>query len=333
MSLSVGLAAFLLATSRVQAVTNPELSVQGCDQLTCPSSARNDSICSANNIGVGIASNAVNVSKADTTLTLTLVDGYPIGIYQTFPYVNFTTRSLYLGAPSNADLKAQAPGCALLMQYDQATFPYSDMKTLPDSFFQNTTSCPTSLTEGDTMQSLASVIQQFRYSNSSLLRCEALSAFVQYTLNHQNSTLGAFSAPLISVTGGAVSGPDVATSPAKIIDSVAGTTSSSCKPVKPSDYDLYDVASATQILRDEPMSQNLTYGGRDGFTPVVSVMYADDDDTNPDVAVLCMHLYNGEGQLLPFSTINEPTGGATTVKVAGWGTIFTSVLVGVWTLL
>lgn len=46
------------------------------------------------------------------------------------------------------------------------------------------------------------------------------------------------------------------------------------------------------------------FGGRTGFTPVVTVVYDDEDDTRPGVDIFCMHLRSPEGQKLPFQQLN-----------------------------
>lgn len=77
----------------------------------------------------------------------------------------------------------------------------------------------------------------------------------------------------------------------------------SCQPVQPSSYQLYNVTSATQILRENSMDQNTMIGGRTGYTPLVSVLYDDDDFSDPDVRFFCVHVRAPDGSELPYSRI------------------------------
>lgn len=104
--------------------SNPNQDILGCDALTCAQDNEN-AICSfgPSGIGVGFVPRTVNLSDS-TSLSLTLVDGYPLGNYgQSQETYDFSTRTLYVGAPQDTELSEQRPGCMLMMQHQSTTFP------------------------------------------------------------------------------------------------------------------------------------------------------------------------------------------------------------------
>jgi hypothetical protein len=202
--------AALVASSLAQGNTdsstyNSDAAIYSCDRLPCTSSASN-SLCKSAN-GLGLVADAVHLPQANTNLSLALVDGPPLGILQSppLPY-EFATRALYVGASAGTDLRAQPPACALLMQYDSATFPYF---TNDAPAYRNSTTCSAGFAHTDDMSHMVTTIQGFKYSGStnstSLSRCEALAAYVEQDIN-SNITFGAYYGSLISVSGGAISG-------------------------------------------------------------------------------------------------------------------------------
>jgi hypothetical protein len=163
------------------------------------------------------------------------------------------------------------------MQYDSATFPYF---TNDAPAYRNSTTCSAGFAHTDDMSHMVTTIQGFKYSGStnstSLSRCEALAAYVEQDIN-SNITFGAYYGSLISVSGGAISGSDVIQDQRRTLyGSNAG--SSSCQPSLPQDNQLYNVTAATEILRKYPQSQNSTYGGRTGYSPIVSIVYNSESD-------------------------------------------------------
>ena len=80
-----------------------------------------------------------------------------------------------------------------------------------------------------------------------------------------------------------------------------------CQPVKPQEYELYHVMNMTQILYpdsealdeipDEQRRANV--GGRTGFTPIVTIIWEDGEDQNPDAKFWCVRLRSPEGNELP----------------------------------
>lgn len=141
-------------------------------------------------------------------------------------------------------------------------------------------------------------------SDSPQPRCEALAQSVQFTL--RKHSLAGYMPSLVTVCGGALSGPGV------VQETVLPGGNDHCQPVAPQTSSLRPVTSATQVLHAYsglegtiPGSDNLQdFGGRTAFTPVVTVVYDDEDDTRPDVNIFCMHLRSPEGYELPFRQLN-----------------------------
>ncbi|TDZ19261.1 hypothetical protein Cob_v007555 [Colletotrichum orbiculare MAFF 240422] len=167
------LAAAALATSA--AAQDREIS--SCSALSCLN-PESQGVCASGNssrsVGVGMASEALDVS--DEKLSLTLVDGSPDGILAIQEGYQFSTQTLYVGVPPNFDSSTQQAGCALMMQYQEQTFELSDDNT------QNTTSCRSVLSDG-CQNDIAGLVRQFRYAANgrssgtgsvSPLRCQAV---------------------------------------------------------------------------------------------------------------------------------------------------------------
>lgn len=291
------------ASSALQSdnIVNPSLPIRGCGNLTCAGTVDN-SICGADGFpefGIGMVTDAIQLPT--TNLSFTLIDGEELGraqlVHNTYDW--YSLRSLYVGAPTDTDLANAPTACVLTMQYEGATFPYDENSFIPSS---NSTICPDA---GFDRASLKSVIQQFTYessNSSSVSRCEALASFVEQSLNDKLFLV--YYGALINVLGGTVSGPGVNTTKAQIRYDVQQPTinSDACMPVLPQDFTLNTAAtSAWQPLRNAPLSQKDTYGGRDGFTPVYSVVYGEDNAT-PDVTLYCMHLWTKNGSSLAYSS-------------------------------
>jgi hypothetical protein len=223
------------------------------------------------------------------------------------------------------------------MQYDSATFPYFTNNSPAN---RNSTTCPNGFVFANDLSSFASSIQNFRYStgaasgsnSTSLSRCEALASYVEQAIN-SNITFGTYYGSLVSVTGGAISGSGVAKNQAQSLYG-SQTDPSSCQPSLPRDVQLYNVTSATEILRKSPQSQNSTYGGRIGYSPLVSVVYDSEDDTSPDVSVHCLHLWATNGSALPYSTLVADQGmGIASFGHVSLGAVVAGLVVGTWMML
>lgn len=304
---------------------NPDLNILGCDALNCAQND-NNTICypfpdqqdeKHEAYGVAMLSKVLNISD-DTSLSLTLIDGYPVSrSINSVTGDTQNTRALYFGAPQDqiSDLKDQKPGCALMMQHDGATFPYAPSDGV---FNMNSTTCPIGfLSQGSTTSFISSWVRDFNPGDSNLNatglnRCEALAQYMEYRAHTDTTTttIGGYYSALVTFAGGPVSGPDVDTeNRADIITSITGSTNpETCQPVQPPNYSLYNVTSMSQILRNNTMNQNHTFGGRTGYTPVMSVLYGDDDYSDPNVQFYCVHVRASSGEELPYSNFVTSSG-------------------------
>ncbi|KAI6796147.1 hypothetical protein KC361_g4576 [Hortaea werneckii] len=320
----LGLCAIVSAQLHDDDNFNPTMDIASCGALPCSNSNKQSTICTPMQFntdfayGVGMVSDALALPGADFNLSYTLVDGEGWGTFADQPYYDFSSLGLYVGAPADANLTNEAPACSLLFQYQGQTF--SDRP----SDVENTTAGPQLFTgipgDYDCFDELRETIRAFDFSAdgndssySSRTRCEALAQYVEFTAQQLGSdpnrvnTVCSYFANLVSVTGGAISGPEVSTDTAR----PAGNDSS-CQPVLPQDYDLHQVAYAREVLYENPLAENQPYlgpGGRSGYTPVVSVVYGDGDNTDPEVSLLCMRTYAPDGGGLPLSTLKYDNGG------------------------
>ena len=291
---------------------NIDKPIAPCDALPCGKTTNETGICAPrtpdNTIaqGVGMVSDAVNLPGSNTSLSYTLIDGETRGVNLGATGTTFSTLGLYVGAPEDTNLANQPPACSLLFQFQGQTFPESSTDN-----YENTTNCPRAFrgVDNSCLENLRDTIRTFEYSADnypSWSRCEALAQYVEHSMQEIGSnsrdlqTTCSYLASLVSVTGGTISGPDVATN----ISRPAGDETA-CQPVLPQDYNLYRVTYAREPLQfnssviDEGLDLGL--GGRTGYTPVVNVLYSQKDDTEPEVTFLCMRTYTPDGGELPGS--------------------------------
>ncbi|KAI6809774.1 hypothetical protein KC340_g13157 [Hortaea werneckii] len=321
---------------------NPTMDIASCAALPCQNGTEKSNICHPMQTyagfayGVGMVPDALALPGANFNLSYTLVDGEGWGTFADQPYYDFSPLGLFVGAPADANLTNEAPVCSLLFQYQGQTFSDSS----PD--VENTTACPQLFTgipgDYDCFDELRETIRAFDFSTdgndssySSRTRCEALAQYVEFTAQQLGSdsnrvnTVCSYFANLVSVTGGAISGPEVSTDTAR----PAGNDSS-CQPVLPQDYNLHQVAYAREVLYENPLAENQPYlgpGGRSGYTPVVSVVYGDGDDTDPEVSLLCMRTYDPSGGELPLSTPGYDNGGTRIRIGVNLAVVLSSVLI------
>ncbi|KAI6845301.1 hypothetical protein KC332_g14419 [Hortaea werneckii] len=294
-----------------------------CDALPCGKTANETGICAPrtpeNTIaqGVGMVSDAVNLPGSNTSLSYTLIDGETRGVNLGATGTTFSTLGLYVGAPDDADLASQPPACSLFFQFQGQTFPDTSREN-----YENTTRCPYPFTgpDGSCLENMRDTIRTFEYSADSYpswTRCEALAQYVEHSMQEIGSnsrdlqTTCSYLASLVSVTGGTISGPDIVTN----ISRPAGDDTA-CQPVLPQDYNLHRVAYAREPLTfnssviDDGLDLGL--GGRTGFTPVVNVLYSQENDTEPEVTFLCMRTYTPDGGELPGSRLQYNGAGVST---------------------
>ncbi|KAI6864335.1 hypothetical protein KC338_g5476 [Hortaea werneckii] len=297
---------------------NPGTGIASCSALNCTNDPSDSSgVCAPEPEngrvkGVGIVPDVFNIS--DAAISYTLIDGAPWGNTVDQPGYDFSTRTLYAGADSGTDLSSQPPGCALLLQYQGQTFPQYDDNPA------NTTSCPQSFAgvqDNTCLDTFVETVRGFEYDNNTdLPRCQALARYVQYNLTEGHCH---FYGTLISVSGGAISGPDARTDQAH----PAGEGDDVCQPVLPQRYGLHEVVSAEQILHSNASvagTEDANMGGRAGYTPVVSVLYEDEDDQEPNVQFLCMQAYTSSGRQLPVSSlrVGQDENSASGIEASFW---------------
>lgn len=288
-----------LAQSEPSEVPNPAVDILSCQDLSCEASG--DSICASGDsagpeIGIGIAAEAVEVGS--TSLSLTLINGLDANGFTGIGSDNYEhwDQQLFVGLPSSLDDDEFPSGCALMMQYLGQTFPKED---LPDEDARSdgaegTTSCD-GVIDPFCQSAIAEMVRSSNASEGSGSdRCNRLVEDISNQLTQSSGTCGGegtWIANFINITGGPLPGPDSST-PRN--DQLGGD----CQPVMPQEYELYHVANMTQFLfSDAPGSGSDFYGeifgGRSGFTPVVSVVYDEDDDA--EVQFSCMQTFERNG--------------------------------------
>ncbi|KAI7236131.1 hypothetical protein KC330_g3929 [Hortaea werneckii] len=322
--LSLGLGAIVLAQLNDDDNFNPTMDIVSCGALPCRNGTEQSDICTPMQFdtdfvqGVGMVSNALALPGADFNLSYTLIDGEGWGTFADQPYYDFSSFGLYVGAPVDANLTNEAPACSLLFQYQGQTFSEGS------SDLENTTACPQLFTgipgDYDCFDDLRETIRAFDFpadgsdsSYSSRTRCEALAQYVEFTAQQIRSdpnnlnTVCSYYSNLVSVTEGVVSVPEVSTDSAR-----PAANDSDCQPLLPQDYELHQVAYAREVLYENSLAENEPYlgpGGRSGYTPIVNVVYGDEDDSDPEVSLLCMRKYTPDGGELPLSTLKYDNDG------------------------
>ncbi|KAI7473649.1 hypothetical protein KC357_g5440 [Hortaea werneckii] len=301
---------------------NPEHDINIFSNLSCYGGNESElfNVGSASAVGVGILPDIVSVPKTTgdnnssnddrIDLSLSLIDGWPSGATLA-EFSSFSTKGLYLGIPPNLNLTETPPGCALMMQYQGQTFPYHSHYPFPDN-----TSCPSVFTgsrvfvpdsDPSCLDRLVESINDFQYDGNSEVfsRCQALAHYLEETIRDEdprNACRNTYFASGISIYGAAISGPDVELTQSRSFDSVYSDRRSwvdpetfPCQPVQPQDYELYHVMNMTQILypnsdasdeiSDEQERANV--GGRTGFTPILTVVWENGEDQDPDAKFWC----------------------------------------------
>ncbi|KAI6840672.1 hypothetical protein KC332_g2589 [Hortaea werneckii] len=300
------------------AVSNPNATIQTCSDLDTCDLTDTQSICQVNGRaenGVGIVPSIIdlggNGSAAidNRNLSLTLIDN---GLQpQYIPGLEYSRKTLYVGAPPSVNLTEGPPSCALMLQFYDQTFPTIEMrKGSADGVEKTETHCPFELSTSCLAFGIEDSLRTFNYSGQDterLPRCEALAQHLENDLGEDPARLFCDSASGL-VYGGAISGPDVQTEVASIFNTT--NDDDGCRPVKPQSHTLYNVTSAMQLLYTDPSAGDLLRtGGRRGYTPIITVTYGN-DDADPEVQALCMSVRSPEGNMLPAQSLNETSSGA-----------------------
>ncbi|KAI7486330.1 hypothetical protein KC351_g3438 [Hortaea werneckii] len=321
-------------------LSNPNVTVRTCSDLDTCDLNSTQGVCQENQVdsgtnwgainGIGIVPSAVNfggnasAAGDNTNLSLTLIDNVVEGNYVVGNYNN--PKTLYVGSPASVNLTEGPPGCALMMQYQGQTFPPLGSHFSTYYWTENHTSCPLDLSAKCFSHELESSLRTFNYSGEDterLPRCEALAQYVETSMRSGDGddridALCSYSRPLISVYGGAISGRDVSTETASILNTTE--EDDGCRPVQPQSHTLHKVLTANQVLfSNYSTTFDLSMlGGRTGYTPIITVLFGD-PDSDPDVQAFCMKLRSPEGNILPSQTRNgtspwEFGGGAVGLK-------------------
>lgn len=227
-----------------------------------------------------------------------------------------------------------------MLQYQAQTFPAPQRDR---GYLANTAACPESFTGGTNnapcLCQIDELVAEFFENSdvagqdglpSQLPLCEALAQRVQYHLNGRYSYQHGFCfffGNLITVTGGALTGPDADASPA----TSAGTVQD-CKPVLPQSYQLHEVTYAMQNLyRDSQAAAALGMAGRTGFVPIITVHYSNDNEMKPSMQYYCMQAYAADGGPLPVASLEYESAPSAASK-ASRTSVSATIVVGVLTV-
>lgn len=308
-SLLAGAASLAGAQDQLPDTPNPIIQLSTCKDVQCNPS--NESVCSAEGlpgapIGVGIAPKVINLQS--TNATLTLIDGLDERGFTAsgLPAYEFTDLQLFVGLDSNLDDNDFPEGCALMMQYQGQTFPVPDDRQNDEA---RSTSCEGVIDElcqakiHDIVQSFSNSSSEEEgqtNSTSSDNRCTQLSQYVNRRLRENVGMCGGhWISSLMNVTGGPLPSSNSDTASAQALGE------ESCRPVLPQEYQMYPVADMRQYyFKDPPQSDFLEplFGGRAGYTPVVTVLQGGNNESMSEVQFTCMRTFysDGETQAEPF---------------------------------
>ncbi|KAH7368204.1 hypothetical protein B0T11DRAFT_337410 [Plectosphaerella cucumerina] len=301
-SFAAGIAATALAQSDDD--QNPSVEIASCQALEC--SPPEGSICSTGDlpgppVGIGMASQAIN-SSSSSPLSFTLIDGLDengftgIGSSE----YEYSDQQLFVGVDPNAD--SYPSGCVLMMQYMGQTLPLEpllDDDTRPGAA-EGTTSCQ-GVVNSLCRDEIIEIIRDFDDSSSNgEIQCGRLVEHVNTELRGSTDACGGdggWISNFFNVTGGTLPRSNSSTASAERLGS------DECRPVLPASNEMYKVAEMRQFFFHDPPEDAASflgrlYGGRTGWTPVMTVVYGDGEegDESPDVSFLCMETFNSEGE-------------------------------------
>lgn len=198
-----------------------------------------------------------------------------------------------------------------MAQYQGSTFPDID-----NDIMSNTTACGNIIPE-TCRRNLVDIIREFNFiggneTDQQVNQCEALTQYVSMNIRRELTFCTFWLAGFTNVTGGTIFGPDAA-------EEAAELQQDGCQPVLPEQRSLYKVAEMTQLLyagdeeslrpagEDGDDTLPRMAAGRSGITPVMTVLYGDDDD-GPDVQFACMRTFAADGGGELPDTLNYESG-------------------------
>lgn len=283
-------------------VTEHVQTLQSCKALDCDAPA-NEAVCARNpddssQPPVSVALVEAGIQLPKTNLSLTLVDGLKFNDFNNYQsqLYKYSDMQLYVGTDPKLADQDKPSGCLLMMQYQQQTFPeikYSSGEN-PHEGHEGTTSCA-GVIDPICRSDIVKMIQGFNATSvDGESRCDRLIAHVSQDLRSNQGFCGESGqlANLMNVTGGDIAGD-------KTLPDNLG--SGSCLPVVPSNYELRKVASQVEYYLDGVPSGDAKdfsgiYGGRAGFTPVIGVVYGEDED-KPEVQFQCLQTLQTNGEV------------------------------------
>lgn len=308
---------------------NPKQQLSNCQLLGCE--GQDNVICSPNadnpggfQPGIGIAPQILSLGGGNN-LSLTLIDGLEVPGFTAGTLgesYEYSDQQLFVGLPDN---QSDGPtGCLLMLQYNGQTF--APRENARDDSEDITTSCA-GVVDRFCQADIYDAITSFRSSSSGsndddgeTEKCEELANHVSARLRGQftcgNDRIGSF----INITAGAL--PSSGGADQRQADH-RRLGEGRCKPVLPTEYSLYKVAEMRQwVFNEAPSSGSDFYkplfGGRSGFTPVISVAYppssgngsgnngnnnnnnsTSEDEEKPEVQFVCMKTFTRDMKAVP----------------------------------
>ncbi|KAH9895476.1 hypothetical protein F4778DRAFT_273917 [Xylariomycetidae sp. FL2044] len=304
------LAAFLLLLwdlpQRVAGL-EPELGMTdlvGCENRACRVPTAGNGTCSDPNPSdkkysnatratiVGMAYQAVNLTS-DVQASLSLVEERQVAFS---PGISFYPRTLYAGLPSSKLQNAKIPeNCVLMMQYGSQTFPLPYVQSaIPKQPVHRTTGCD-DIFQPDCFEKWTRIISSFdpTASTNETTRCYDLAShFNTQIRNSTYSCSGQFFSNLITVNGA----PLIQTANGN--NNTVALANDVCRPVVDDSDTLYQVGGVETIVEDKEVIGGNIFGGRQGYTPLISTVYGGDNGSLSSVQVHCMQAFRPNGLVL-----------------------------------
>ena len=174
-------------------VSSPNATIQTCSDLDTCDLTDTQSICQVNGRaqnGVGIVPSIIDLggngsaANDNRNLSLTLIDN---GLQpQYIPGLEYSRKTLYVGAPPSVNLTEGPPTCALMLQLYDQTFPTIEtLMGYADGVEKTETHCPFELSTSCLAFGIEDSLRTFNHSGQGterLPRCEALAQHLENDL-------------------------------------------------------------------------------------------------------------------------------------------------------
>ncbi|KAK4182145.1 hypothetical protein QBC35DRAFT_510543 [Podospora australis] len=304
---SAALAAAQRSEDDLPDTTNPNRQLSNCQNLGC---SADNTICSPNadnpggfQPGIGIAPQILETLS--TNLSLTLIDGLESPGFSggtVGESYEFSDQQLFVGVSGSLEDNDFPRGCLLMLQYYGQTFaPKEGSRDENDDMTTSCNGVVDRFCQADIYDAITSFNNSATSNRTEAERCTALGNHVNAELRGQlcgESRIGGF----INVTAGALpSGQSNEADNSRLGEG-------KCKPVLPAEFNLYKVAEMRQWYFNNPPQDSgkffgQIFGGRSGFTPVVSVVYGNQDGLTPgekpEVGFVCMRTFTRDMKAVP----------------------------------